>query len=620
MSEARATVRTLWRLLRFGRGNVRTLGLSFAAMTVLSLTTGVFAYLMGPALRFLLSGGSEGLGLAGRVFPRLAHLDHARALWLFPALIVAIGAVKGLAYLGQFYWMGLFGQELVGNLRRALFEKFLSFSPIERGEDRVGDLLSRFSADVNAVETAAIYTVGSYVRDGLQILVLAGVAIAMSPKLALIALVGAPLAVLPASRLTRGFLKRSREGQSRLGTLAGQLHEGLAGLRTIQAYNAEPMETARFERESARQVDAVVRAGWTRGAVPALMEIFAASALAFALALTLRSHAIAPERLVSLIAALLLLYQPVKDLGRTTQFALQASISGERLFAVLDRPEPVADAAGARVAGPMHDSVRFEDVRFAYGDRRALEGLSLEVRKGEVVALVGPSGGGKSTVTSLLLRFARPESGRIAIDGADVEQLTAKSVRAQFALVTQEPFLFAGSVLENLRLARPAATHDEVVGAATIAQADEFIRTLPSGYDTPIGERGVTLSGGQRQRLCLARALIANAPVLVFDEATSNLDPESEREVQRALAAVLPGRTAIVIAHRLSTVAGADRICVVEGGRITESGSHDELLRSGGLYAHLWRLQTGHAERSEAESTQQNVRASAGELRTGAAR
>jgi subfamily B ATP-binding cassette protein MsbA len=213
---------------------------------------------------------------------------------------------------------------------------------------------------------------------------------------------------------------------------------------------------------------------------------------------------------------------------------------------------------------------------------------------------VGPSGGGKSTVTSLLLRFEKPQAGQLLLDGVDADRYQAASVRAQFALVTQEPLLFSGTVLDNLRFARPDATLEEVDAAARVAQADGFIRSLPQGYETRIGERGVTLSGGQRQRLCIARAVLSRAPVLVLDEATSSLDPESEREVQAALAAVLPGRTALVIAHRLSTVTGADVIHVMEAGRIVESGTHAELLQVGGRYAALWSLQTAGSERGAA--------------------
>jgi subfamily B ATP-binding cassette protein MsbA len=464
----------------------------------------------------------------------------------------------------------------------------------------VGDLLSRFSTDMTAVEWAAMYTVGSYLRDSLQVLVLAGVALSMSPLLGGVMLAVIPLAALPASRLTRKALRRTREGQSQLGQLAGQLHEGLGGLRTIQAFNGQAAELARFAAHTKAHERAVVSAAWARGAVPGLMEVLAAAALAGMLAYAAATRAMEPAALLSLITAVILVYQPVKDLGRVTQFAMQAAVSGERLFALLDQRHPVEDAPGAIPAPPLQQGIRLEDVHFSYGARRALEGLTLELPVGKVTALVGPSGGGKSTVTSLLLRFEKPQSGRLLLDGVDADRYQAASVRARFALVTQEPLLFSASVLDNLRFARPDATLEEVEAAARVAHADGFIRNLPQGYDTRIGERGVILSGGQRQRLCIARAVLSRAPVLVLDEATSSLDPESEREVQAALAAVLPGRTALVIAHRLSTVTGADVIQVMEAGRIVESGTHAELLQAKGRYAALWTLQTANPERGAA--------------------
>ncbi|MHB8878306.1 MAG: ABC transporter ATP-binding protein [Myxococcaceae bacterium] len=564
-------------------------------MALLGVTTGAYAYLMGPALSFLLSGGVEGMGLAGRLFPVLRGVDRARALWIFPLLVVAIGVVKAAGYLGQFYWMGLYGQEVAGSLRRTLFARLCSLSPAQLSKALSGDLLSRFSTDVAQVETAATYALGSYVRDGLQIVILVGVALTLNWQLALAMLVVVPLAAWPVARLTRSVLSRTREGQAKLGDLAGQVQEGLGGLRTIQAFNGQAAEMLRFESHASAHRRAMTRAGWTRGAVPGVMEVLGAGAIAGALAFAAFGRAVPPENLVSLLAAVVLIYQPAKDLGRVSQFAVQAASAGERIHALLDLRHPVADPPGARPVPPVRRAVRVEALSFAYGDRPALDGLSLEIPVGKVTALVGPSGGGKSTLTSLLLRFEAPGAGRIWLDDADAATATAESVRAQFALVTQEPLLFSGSVLENLRFARPSASAEEISAAAKVACADEFIRALPRGYDTPVGERGVVLSGGQKQRLCLARAVLANAPVLVLDEATSSLDPESEREVQEALAKVLPGRTALVIAHRLSTIVGADAIHVLDRGRVVESGTHQTLLARGGAYERLWSLQQGEA-------------------------
>jgi subfamily B ATP-binding cassette protein MsbA len=593
------TREALLRLLRYGRPHVGVIIAAFACMAVLGVGTGAYAYLMGPALRFLLSGGSEGFG-GEHAVPWLSKLPREAALWGFPLVVVLVGVLKGVGYLGQFYFMGLFAQRVVKDLRRELFLRLTALSPSQLSKERVGDLLSRFSADMTAVEWAAMYTVGSYLRDSLQVVILAGVALAMSPLLGGFMLAVIPLAALPASRLTRKALRRTREGQSQLGQLAGQLHEGLGGLRTIQAFNGQAAELARFAAHTKAHEKAVVSAAWARAGVPGLMEVLAAAALAGGLAYAAATRAMEPAALLSLLTAVILVYQPVKDLGRVTQFAMQAGAAGERIFALLDLRHPVEDLPGVVPVPPVKQGIRLEGVHFSYGPRRALEGLTLELPVGKVTALVGPSGGGKSTVTSLLLRFEKPQAGRLLLDGVDADRYQASSVRAQFALVTQEPLLFSGSVLDNLRFARPDATLEEVEAAARVAHADGFIRALPQGYETRIGERGVTLSGGQRQRLCIARAVLSRAPVLVLDEATSSLDPESEREVQAALAAVLPGRTALVIAHRLSTVTGADVIHVVEAGRIVESGTHAELLQAGGRYAGLWALQTTGAERGAA--------------------
>jgi subfamily B ATP-binding cassette protein MsbA len=561
-------------------------------MALLGATTAAYAYLIGPALRFLLSGGTAGLGAVERFVPAFLRQSFRHAIWWLPAAIAAIGVLKGVGYLGQFYWMGLFGQRVAVALRREIFTRLSGLSPTQLSQKMTGDLLSRFSSDVAAVETAASYAVGSYLRDGLQIIALVAVAIWIEWRIAAAALLIVPFAAVAVSKMTKLLLQKTREGQASLGELAAQVKEGLGAAKMIQAFNAQAAEMARFAAQSAKHERAMTRAAWARVSTPAVMEVLAAIALAGVLAFASLTQSVSPERLISLLTAMVLIYQPAKDLGRVGQFAIQAKASGERILALLDGVSPRVDRPGAKRIPPVRGSVRLEDVWFSYGDRPALEGLTLELPVGQVTALVGPSGGGKSTVTSLLLCFDRPQRGRISVDGVDVEAASEDSVRSQFALVTQEALLFSASVLENIRVARPGASLEEVAAAARVAQADGFIRALPQGYETPIGERGAILSGGQKQRLCLARALLADAPVLILDEATSHLDPQSERELQDALRQVLPGRTALVIAHRLATIVDADRIYVLDEGRVLESGSHRELLARGGLYAELWALQS----------------------------
>jgi ATP-binding cassette, subfamily B, bacterial MsbA len=583
------------RLWQLGRPHLGLLGLAFACMAVLGITTGAYAFLIGPLLRFVLSGGTEGLGPLQRFFP-LTAADAGLAL---PIAIVAIGFVRGLAYLGQFYFVGLYGQKVIVDLRRRLLERFVSLSPLELGRERTGDLLARFTSDVAQVEAAATYTVASWLRDSFQIVVLVAVCFLQSWKLSLIALGALPLAILPAARITRSLFKRLREGQASMGVLASQVHENLLAVRTLQAFNAGPAEVRRFAHTGTALRRTMERAGWTRAAVPALMETLAAVGIAVALGAAAGAQSLQPEALISFVASLILLYQPAKDLGRVSQFAVAAAAALERIEALLGNQKPpftptlssVEGSRGAQSDQKLHSSIKLENVHFSWGGRKALDGLTLELPVGKTTALVGPSGGGKSTVVAALLRFEALENGRVTIDGADTAALPVDAVRRRFALVTQEPLLFSASVFDNLRVGRPEATRDDVERAAKLAQAHDFIAALPQGYDTIVTERGSNFSGGQRQRLCLARALVSDAPVLVLDEATSNLDPESERLVQAALDGALQGRTALVIAHRLSTVAAADRTVVLEGGRVVETGSHAQLLAAQGAYARLWALQ-----------------------------
>lgn len=573
------------RLLALGRPHWATLATAGVFMAIVGVTTGAYAWLMGPVLRFLLTGGGASVGLFS---------SRAEALRWLPLAIVGIGAVKGVGYLGQFYFAGLFGQQVVMDLRRRLFERLLSLSPSQRAARLSGDLLARFTTDVASVEQAATYTVSSWLRDSLSIVVLASVAIYWSWTLSLVALVAVPLAILPAARLTRSLMHRTRAGQAALGLAAGQVQEGLGAMRTIQAFDGAAAERVRFARHAATIERALRRAAWARAAVPGVMEVLASAAIATSLAVAMGTRSVAPEALVSFLGAIVLLYQPAKDLGRVSQFALTAAAALERIEEVLALPERVADAPGAVELPPLAAGIHCENVRFAWPQGAAalaLDGVTLDLPVGRVTALVGASGSGKSSLAALLLKFEPLSGGRITFDGVDVALATRRSVRAQFALVTQEPLLFSSSVRENLLLARPQAGDSELWAACDVAGARTFIEALPAGLETKIGERGVTLSGGQKQRLCIARAVLAKAPVLLLDEATSNLDPESERDVQVALDQVLQGRTALIIAHRLSSIVRSDNIIVLEQGRVVEQGRHDDLLRLGGRYATLWSQQ-----------------------------
>lgn len=530
--------------------------------------------------------------------------DHDRAaLRTLPVLILITFGVRSLCNFGHIYLMEYVGQRIVEDLRNTLNAHLLALSLSFFQRHPTGTLISRVTNDTQLVRQALTQATASMMRDTTTLIVLVAVAFWKDWVLASIAFVLFPATIFPLMRIYQKVRRLSHRSQGSLGYLAALLQETIQGTRVVKAFGMESYEGDRFAAENRRLYRHAIRAGRLKAFVPSMVELLAACGIAGVVwygGLSVIDGDRTQGGFVAFLTAMLLIYQPFKHLTRTNTVIQNGLAGAERLFEVLDERSDVEDRPQARVLAGFRHHIQFHDVSFRYQKDWVLQNINLGIRAGEVVALVGPSGGGKSTLADLIPRFYDVSQGRITVDGSDIRELSLASLRAQIAVVTQATFLFNDTVRNNIAYGVPDRPESEIMAAARAAHAHEFICALPQGYDTTLGEFGVILSGGQRQRLAIARALLKNAPVLILDEATSALDNESERLVQDAMEQLMIGRTALVIAHRLSTIQKAHRIVVLDGGRITEEGRHEELVRQSTHYRRLYELQFRNVPRTAA--------------------
>lgn len=515
-------------------------------------------------------------------------------------MLIVIGLVLAVASAARFYLVNWIGERVVADLRSDVFAHLTRLGPAFYERTHSGEVMSRLTADTTQVKAAASTAVSQALRNTIMLVGSFVMMIVTSPSLSFLVLLAIPVIVLPLIGYGRVVRRLSRNAQDTLAESSAYAAENLAAVRTMQAFGHEDAVAARFAGSVERAFDAacdrmVARAGLT-GLVITLVVSGIVGVLWYGSASVI-DHEITGGRLGQFVIYALFAAGALGELSEVWGETVQAAGAAERITEFLTiEPEIRSPANPVPLPEPVRGAIEFKGVRFAYAGRpnsAALDGVSFRIAPGERVALVGPSGAGKSTILNLILRFYDPVSGAVLVDGIDISSLSLDDLRSKIALVPQEVALFADTVAENIRYGTPGAGEDDVIRAAAAAQADGFIRALPQGYETRLGERGVSLSGGQRQRLAIARAILKDAPILLLDEATSALDTESEIAVQRALESLTEGRTTIVVAHRLSTVQKADRILVIDKGRIVESGTHRELVQKSGLYARLSELQFG---------------------------
>ncbi len=552
------------------------IALSMFASLGVAGSDAVIAYLVKPFVDELIIAGN--LGLAK----------------LIPFFVVGLAAFKGLSRYVQEYNIRTAGQYAIQDIRNEVFGHAIKLSTRFFTNNSSGSLISRILNDVNVMQAAFADVLVILLRETLTLTALTGYAFYADWKMALMAFIVIPASAWPAAAIGKKIKKFSRRGQDAMGTVTAVLEQSFSGIKVIKAFATEEQEEQKFIRENAGFFKFIRKTFKYSAASSPVMELLTSFGVAAVLWYGLNRVAaeeMTKGELFSILAAILLMYTPLKRLTRVNNVIQQAVGAAERVFEVLDNQAEIVDAPDAVELPYSQGNVSFENVSFAYDDDQVLCNFSVHAKPGEVIALVGPSGAGKSTFIGLLNRFYDPQQGRILIDGYDIRTLTQKSLHNNLALVDQETFLFNDTLMNNIRYGQPDADFAAVEAAARQAYADEFIRFLPEGYETLIGDRGVRLSGGQRQRICIARAVLRDAPILLLDEATSALDTESEAMVQQALGNLMCNRTTFVIAHRLSTIMHADRILVLDKGEIVESGNHQELLVQNGLYKRLYDVQ-----------------------------
>jgi subfamily B ATP-binding cassette protein MsbA len=566
------------RLVRYLKPYRIRLGAAFACSGLVAALSGAYAWLVKPVLDEIFINKNESL------------------LLILPLALFAVAVLKSIFNYGQNYLMNYVGNQVITDIRQQLFGKLIRLPVSYHDANTSGRLVSRVVSDVTLMANAVAGVLKDIFQQGLTFLAMMGVIFYQNWRLGGLSVIVIPLAVYTMVRMGKRLRALAASGQERMGDMASTLQETLSGIRMVKAYGREESEAARFQQSNRSFLSTTMKAIQVSSLGSSHMEVIGVVGVAAIIwygGFLVINGSMTPGEFFSFLTAMFMAYAPIRKLSGSNNSIQQALAAAERVFGVLDLKTEQDAEKGQLELPRIAQSVTFDDVTFHYESQSvpALNDINLTIRAGEMVALVGSSGSGKTTLVNMIPRFYEPTAGRILIDGIDIQSYTLRSLRSQIGMVSQDVVLFDDSIRNNIAFGREDATDEDIVHAARLAYAHEFVERLPEGYQTVVGEKGVKLSGGERQRLAIARAILRDPPLLILDEATSALDTESERVVQLALANLMKNRTTVVIAHRLSTIQQADRIMVLARGSIVEEGTHDELLRRGGQYQRLHAMQ-----------------------------
>ncbi len=581
-------MKTLQRLLQYMRPHRRAAVLTFIALMAVTILNLVIPWIVKQVIDVGLVRGEH------------AYLIQAAFL------IAGISALRSLFSVGQRYGMERVGQLISFDVRNALYDHIQRLSFTYHAHAQTGQLMSRMAEDVNAVQRFLGVGLLDALSAVIMLVIIIGILVSINLRLALLTLLPMPFLAVLVVYLAQVMRPRWRRVQQAFAQVSTVLQENLTGVQVVRAFAREPYEMEKFDtanRDYMRERLRTVRFwGMSSPVLGFLVACGTALAFAFGGPMVIRGE-LTLGVLVAINSYVVMLSGPVQRLGNTINMAAEAAASGDRIFEVLHAPRDIQDKPGAIELPTVEGCVRFEGVDFRYGDSRqaALHDINLEACPGQAIALVGHTGSGKSTLVNLILRFYDVTHGRVTVDGYDIRNVTLKSLRRQIGLVLQDPLLFSATIRENIAYGRPDATEEEVIVAAKAARAHDFIMSFPEGYDTIVGERGITLSGGQRQRVAIARALLVDPRILILDDSTSSVDTETEYEIQQALNTLMRGRTSFVIAQRLTTVKNADQVLVLDHGRIAQRGTHAELIAQPGPYREVYDLQLRDQEEAAAD-------------------